>query len=155
MPRRRIGSLSASTQTSLEELTPELPDPAHWVGESLDRHDGRTRFGVDDLLVAVGNSLRVDPDDAMVDATLLDHQRPNFGIALEATRVGDLEAAGSDDIAAHEPGDRHLHASDVGFHVSFRSDEQVAIALDLAAEVAQQLAAILQLQPTRQCVVAA
>src|SRR5665213_28103 len=138
----------------LEELTPELPYPADRVRETLD--DDRRLAGWrvdDDLVLARGNSLGMNPDDAMVDAALLDHERADRRVALETTRAGDLEAAHRDHIAAHEASDRHLHGPDVSLHVRLRSDEQVAVALDLAAEVAEQLAAALQLQPAGQRVI--
>src|SRR5450759_400535 len=177
MPRRRIGSLSASSQRSsllasaepfgacracaarpgvpdglpdepLEELTPELPYPAHWVGEALHGHDRRARCGVDDdLFLAVGDTLRVDPDDTVVDAALLDDPRSDFGIPVEATGVRDLDAARGGHVAPQEPRDCHPNGPDVRFHVRLRSDEKIAIALDLAGEVAKHLAAALQLQP--------
>src|ERR1700675_3446983 len=114
----RPGAPCGSREAPLEELTPELPYPAHWVGEALDGNDRRVCCGVDDdLLITVGNALRVDPDHAVVDAALLDHQGPHLGIALEATSVRDLETARSDDVAAQESRDRHPHGPDIGFDV--------------------------------------
>src|ERR1700687_4640119 len=142
-------------EPSLEELTPELPDPTHRDGNALD-HDRLPSASVgDDLLLALRNSLGMNPDHPFVHTAFLDDQRTNLGVALQPPSACDLETAHSDHVAADEAGDRDLDRANIRFHVSFRTDQQVPIALDLAAEVAQQLAATLQLQPARERVVAA
>src|SRR5476651_1905287 len=139
----------------LEELTPQLPHPAHWVRDALACHHGRSRRRIDDdLVLTLGHAFWVDPDHPVVNASFLDHQRAHFGIALEAACARDLETAGSDDIAAYEPGDRDPDGANIGLDMGFGADQKVAVALDLAAEVAKQLAAAFQLQPARQRVVA-
>src|ERR1700682_415083 len=129
----------------LEELTPELPDPADWVRHGLQGYDPGARRGLNDCHLRLGNSLRVDSDHAEMNAAFLDHQGPDFGIPFETARARDLQPAHCDDFAADETCDSHLLASDVRLDVGLRTDQQVAVTLDLAAEIAQNLASALEL----------
>src|SRR5260370_17091657 len=132
----------------LEELTPELPDPAHRVREGPQRHHlRRARRGLDDRRVlGLGHAFRVDPDDSVVDAAFEDHQGAHPRVAFQAPGVRDLEPARGDDVAAHEAGDRDPRALDVSLDVGLWADEEVAVTLDLAAEAAKDLPAALALQ---------
>src|SRR6267378_1741838 len=139
----------------LEELTPELPDPADRVRERLQGHDrGGTGCGLDDGCVfCLWNPFRVDPDHAVVNAAFEDDQRPDTRITFEPSSVRDLQPADGNDVPAHQPRDRDHRALYVGFHVGFRADEQVPVALDLTAEMPQDLAVALDLKPPAERVV--
>ena len=94
------------------------------------------RCGVhDDLVLPLGNALRVNPDHTVVNAPFLHHQRAHLRVTLETSGIGDLEAALGDDIAAQETRDRHPDGADVRLDMRFRSYEKVAVTLDLPAEV--------------------
>src|SRR5258706_1374416 len=95
----------------------------------------------------------MDPNDPEVDATLLDHERADFGVALEASRARDLQPAGRHDVSSHEARDGHALAPDVRLDVSFRTDQKVAVGFDLTAEVAEHLSAALDLEPSTQHVI--
>src|SRR5487761_19456 len=149
-------ALDGVPERPLEELTPHFPYPAYRVRDAPKRRDRRARRRIDHhLVLSLGHAFRMHPDHAVMNATFLDHQRADFGIALQAAGAGDLEAAGGHDVAAHETRDRHPVAADIGLDVRFRADPQVAVALNVAAEIAQDLAAALQLQLARQCIIAA
>src|SRR4030088_1398204 len=100
MPHRLIGSLtpssvalnasmrtsSSSSSTSvsrrfpdgrLEELTPELPDPADRVRERPEGHHlRRQRVRPDDRgVLRLGYPLRMNPDHTVVHAAFHDHER--------------------------------------------------------------------------------
>lgn len=58
----------------LEELTPELPDLADWVGHGSQGYDPRPRRCIDDShWLGIRHALGMDADDAQVDAALLNH----------------------------------------------------------------------------------
>src|SRR5712691_9536082 len=139
----------------LEELTPELPDPAHRVRDGPESHhrSGPRRGLHDRCVLGLGDAFRMDPDHAQVNAAFQHHERPYPSVTLEPSRVRDLEPASGDDVPAHQAGDRHLRALDIRLYVGLRADEEVAVAVDLAAEPAQDLAAALDLQAARQYVV--
>src|SRR6266571_350991 len=104
----RPGAPDDLPDAPLEELTPELPYAAHRVGDALYGRYPRMRCGVhDDLVLPLGNALRVNPDHAVVNAPFLHHQRAHLRVAFETSCIGDLEAALRDDIAAQEPRDCH------------------------------------------------
>src|SRR5205823_11576466 len=75
----------------------------------------------------------------MVDATLLDHQRPHPGVACEAAGGRDLQTARGGDVAAHEAVDRDPVRPYVGGHVGLGPDDQLTVAVDLAPELPQQV----------------
>src|ERR1700730_2530745 len=142
----------------LEELTPDLPDAADRVREGPKGHHGSRSprgGGLDDRgVLGLRHALGVDPDDAVVNSAFENDQRPHAGITLQATGGRYLQPADRDNVAAHKPGDRDPRALDVGLHVGFRPDEELSVAIHLAAAMAQDLAAALDLQPDRDCVVA-
>src|SRR5712691_3225880 len=77
----------------LEELTPQLPDPADWVRDSLEGHH-RTgpRRGLDDRgVLGLWYAFRMDPDHAQVNTTFQNHKRPHPRVTFEPSRVRDLE----------------------------------------------------------------
>jgi hypothetical protein len=131
----------------LEELTPELPDPADRVRRCPKGDDPRPRRCFDD-----GRGLRLrdtfwmNTDHPMVDTTFLDHQRTDLGIALEPSCGRDLQPAYRDYVAADEAGDRHPNGADVRLDVGLGADQQVAVTFDLTAEIAKDLATALHLE---------
>src|SRR5579859_444285 len=139
----------------LEELTPELPDPAHRIGEALQGHHRRSRS---ELLAwrrgGLRHALGVDADHTVVNPTLLHDQGADTGVALQPPGAGDLEPVHGDDVPADEPGHGDARAVDVGLHVGLWPDEQVAVALDVAAEVPEHLAPALDLKLSRKRVFA-
>src|SRR6266702_3037177 len=103
----------------LEELTPELPDPADRVRDRLERDHLRGPRGLDDGgVLGLRNPFGVDPDDPVVNAAFKDHQRPHARIALQAPRIRDLEPVDRDDVSLHETGDRHPRTLDVGLDMA-------------------------------------
>src|SRR4030081_3873641 len=128
----------------LEELTPELPHPADWVRHCLEGYDrGPLRCLDDGDRIGFRKALGVDADHAQVHSAFLHHEGAHPGVPFEAAGARDLQPGDRSDLAAHEPGDRHPSAADVRLNMSLRADPQIAFTLDLAAEVAQDLTAVL------------
>src|SRR6266566_3911753 len=91
----------------LEELTPEFSDSPDWAWRGPQRYDRRLRRHLRHALSrCVGNALGVNPDDAVVDASLLDDQGPHRSVSLQAAGAGDLQPVAGDDAAANEARDR-------------------------------------------------
>src|SRR6267154_4188614 len=132
----------------LEELTPELPDLPDWVGHGSQGYDARPRRRVDDgHRLGVRHTLGMDPDHAQMYAALLNHERTHSGIALEPSGCRDLQPDRGDHVAADEAGDRHALAANIRLDVSLRTDHELAVTLDLPAEVAQDLSTTPDLEP--------
>src|SRR5438067_315720 len=137
----------------LEELTPEFSDPSHRVGGRSQSYDGR--LGRDmrhPLLRRVGDAFRVNPDHTVVHASLLDDQRPHRGVALEAPRARDLQPVAGDHVPADQAGHGDPVTLDVRFDLCLGPDQQVTVALDLPAEVAEHLARPLEDKLARKAV---
>src|ERR1700681_3257624 len=83
----------------LEELTPELPDLADRARHGPQSDDRGPRRGVDDgHRLRIRHTLGMDPDDTQVDAALLDHERADLGVALEAPCRRDLQPVRRDHV---------------------------------------------------------
>src|SRR5215470_19407455 len=133
-PRDRDGFFAGL----LEELTPELSDPSHRVRSGSQSYDGRRGGNLGHALRwRVRYAFRVHTDDTVVDASLLDDQRAYRGVPLEAACARDLQPVVGDHVAADQARDRDLVTADVGLHVCVGTDHEVAVAVDLAVEVAE------------------
>src|SRR5437868_10823583 len=98
----------------LEELTPEFSDLADRAWRGLHRHDGRLRRDLGhSLRRRVWNALRVNPDDPVMDATFLHHERADRGVAFEPPAARDLEPVARNDVSADQPGHGYPNTPDV------------------------------------------
>src|SRR5450759_2445862 len=88
----------------------------------------------------------MDSDDTEMNAALLHHESAHLGVALQAPGRRDLQPAGRDHVAADEARYGHLLAADVRLDTGIRTDQQIAVAFDVAVEIAEHLAATLDLE---------
>src|SRR5438445_692155 len=131
----------------LEELTPEFSDSPDWAWRGPQRYDRRLRRHVGHALArCVGNAFGVNSDHSVVNAAFLDDQGAYCGVSLQPAGARDLQPVAGDDVPSDETGDRDPGAPDVRLHLRLGTDQQVAVALDLPAEDAQDLARPLQRQ---------
>src|SRR5438552_10026977 len=132
----------------LDALTPQLPDPADRVRHGLQSYDGRPGGHLRHLLgQRVRNALGVDADHAVVDTAFLHDERAHRRVTLEPAGARDLQPSPCNYIATHQPGQRDAVAADVRLDVGFGPHQQVSVAVDLAAEVAQDLSRPFQGKP--------
>jgi hypothetical protein len=95
----------------------------------------------------------MNPDHAQVDAAFLNYESADPGVTLKASGGHDLEPDVRDHVAADEACDRHPFAPNVRLDMCLGTDHQVAITFDVSTEIAQDLSAALDLEPSRKDIV--
>src|SRR6266480_1007121 len=124
----------------LEELTPEFSDSPDRAWRRPQRYDRRLRRHLGHALArCVGNAFGVNSDHPVVNAAFLDDQGSDRRVSLQPAGARDLQPVAGDHVAPDEAGDRDPGAPDIGLHLCLGTDQEVTVALDLPAEVAQHL----------------
>src|SRR5258706_1433331 len=92
----------------------------------------------------------MDANDAVMHSAFEHDERAHASVSFEPASVCDLQPGERDHVALHESGDGDLVRPEIGLDVRLRPDQQLAVAIDAAAERSHHAAATANLQASRQ-----